>query len=260
MELIARTQSAGVLTLTLNRPEALNAMSLETWDELGRALEAADADPAIRALVLTGAGRAFSAGGDVKQMTPDRTPAEQRGRLDLINRVIERLYGFRCPTIAAVNGIAAGNGCSLALACDFVLAARGAMFSMSFVRLGLVPDAGGTWLLPRLVGERRAKELIMTARRLSAEEALAWGLVSQLVDDDAPGSLLGAAEALARQLADGPAAALRLGKQLVHAAPAASFAEALRAEALAQGNCVAEQDYREGVAAFLEKRQPRFRP
>lgn len=256
MELIASAQSAGVLTLTLSRPEALNAMSLEAWHELGRALEAADADPAVRALVLTGAGRAFSAGGDIKQMTPDRTPAEQRARLELINRVIERLYAFRCPTVAAVNGIAAGNGCSLALACDLVLAARGALFSMSFVRLGLVPDAGGTWLLPRLVGERRAKELIMTARRLSAEEALAWGLVTQVVDDDAPG----AAESLARQLADGPAAALRLGKQLVQAAPGSSFAEALRAEALAQGNCVAEPDYREGVAAFLEKRQPRFRP
>lgn len=253
--LIDRTQQDGVLTLTLNRPQALNALSLAAWAELEQAIAYARDDDNVRALLITGAGKAFSAGGDIKEMRPDRTSAEQRERLRLINRTILALYRLEKPTIAAVNGVAAGNGCSLALSCDLVLAAAGASFVLSFVRLGLVPDAGATWLLPRLIGERRAKELVMTARRLDAAEALEWGLISRVVPDDA---LAGEALELACRLATGPALALGLGKRLVADAPQRTFEEALEAESLAQGLCVVYPDYREGVAAFLEKREPNF--
>src|SRR5262245_46620186 len=241
-------QATGILIITLNRPEVLNALDLPEWQSLARAFERARDDASTRALVITGAGRAFSAGGDVRAMR-ERGAAEQTARLELIGRAVQLLTELPKPTIAAVNGIAAGISTSLALACDLAVAAKSASFAFSWIRLGLAADGGGSWLLTRLVGPRRAKELIMTARRLSAPEALAWGLVNEVVTD---GQALERALALARELSAFSLHALRHDKALIDAAAGVSLEAQLAAERRAQAACVETEEFRAAVAAFLE--------
>ncbi|MBI4246334.1 MAG: enoyl-CoA hydratase/isomerase family protein [Candidatus Rokubacteria bacterium] len=245
-----------VVTLTLNRPEARNALDLALRRELVAALDEIAADPVARVLVLTGAGGNFCAGGDVKLMQEmGRTAAGARERLDLLNRLVLGLVEFPRPTIAMVDGFAVGAGCNLALACDLVVASDRARFGEVFARIGLVPDGGGTWLLSRVIGLARAKELIFTAEVIDAAEALQIGLVNRVV----PAADLGVAtRALAERIAAGPPAALRMAKQLVNRAAASDLRSALEQEAVAQTIAAGSADHQEGLRAFFEKRPPRF--
>jgi 2-(1,2-epoxy-1,2-dihydrophenyl)acetyl-CoA isomerase len=246
----------GVATVTLNRPEARNALDLRMRRELEAALEALAGDGAIRVLVLRGAGEHFCAGGDVKLMRANpMTATEGQARVEAINRALLALARFRTPTIAMVDGVAVGAGCNLALACDLVVASDRARFGEMFARLGLVPDAGGTWLLPRRVGLARAKELVFTADVIDAREAERIGLVNRVVP---AAELEREAYALARRIADGPPRTLAAAKTLLDRAGGLDLESALHWEALTQGMMIASADHREGLAAFFERRPPRF--
>jgi len=254
--LVAR--EAGVLTLTLNRPDRLNSFNEEMHLDLRAGLESARDDAAVRAVLLTGAGRGFSAGQDLG----DRDPRKMEGPPDL-GDTIERFYNptlrlirnLEKPVICAVNGVAAGAGANIAMACDIVIAARSAKFIQAFSRIGLVPDSGGTWSLPRLLGEARAKALALTADPLMADTAAEWGLIWKAVDDEA---LMDEARALAEGLARGPTAGLAKIKHAIHCAATNSFDEQLDLERDLQREAGRSADYAEGVAAFLEKRAPVF--
>lgn len=251
---------AGVRTLTLNRPQALNSFDGTLHDALLAELRAAAADAEVRCVVLTGAGRAFCAGQDLAD--PEIAPAADGTPRD-IAALIEARYkplvlaiaGFPVPVIAAVNGIAAGAGANVALACDLVVAARSAAFLQAFAKIGLIPDAGGTWLLPRLVGRARALGLAMLAEKLPAEEAERIGLIWKCVPDEA---LAAEAQALGERLAALPVAALAETRRAFAASAGMTLADALSHEATVQGRLGAAPDAREGIAAFLAKRPPRF--
>lgn len=249
-------RGGAVATITLNRPEARNALDMTMRRELLAALDAVEADPEARVLVLTGGGGHFCAGGDVKLMRERRqTSAEGRERVGLLNRLVLRLADFPRPTIAMVDGSAVGAGCNLALCCDLIVAADRARFGEVFNRIGLVPDGGGTWLLPRLVGLARAKELIYTAEIIDAAEAQRIGLVNRVV----PASELAAAtRALAERIAAGPPDVLRMAKRLVNAAAVSDLPHALEMEALSQAIAIAGEDHQEGLRAFFDRRPPRF--
>jgi 2-(1,2-epoxy-1,2-dihydrophenyl)acetyl-CoA isomerase len=210
----------------------------------------------VRAVLVTGAGRAFCSGGDIAQMDPDRPPRESRRRmLKLLHEVFIPLAQLEKPVVAAVNGHAHGAGLSLAMACDLVFAARSAQFSLAFARLGLIPDCGALYFLPRLVGPARAKELVFSARRFGAEEAAELGLVHRVVDD---AELLPTALEQARALAHGPTVALSMAKRLLDQSSMLSIDDMAELEAYGQSVAVATVDHREGVAAFHEKRQAEF--
>jgi 2-(1,2-epoxy-1,2-dihydrophenyl)acetyl-CoA isomerase len=249
-------QADAIATLTLNRPEARNALDLAMREELEAALRALDGDTGVRVLVVRGAGAHFCAGGDVKFMQARRmTAAEGEQRVEAMNRAILALARFRTPTIAMVDGYAVGAGCNLALACDLVVASDRARFGEVFARLGLVPDGGGTWLLPRRVGLARAKELVFTAEPIPAAEAERIGLVNRVV----PAAELAAQTvALARRIADGPPRALAMAKSLLTRGLGMDLETSLSWEALVQGMMIESEDHREGLAAFFEKRPPRF--
>jgi 2-(1,2-epoxy-1,2-dihydrophenyl)acetyl-CoA isomerase len=247
-----------VRVLTLNRPAALNSFTAEMHGRLIAALEDAAADPSVRALVLTGAGRGFCAGQDLNDpaMAGDEVPdvgavIEQRYR-----PLAERLFSLPVPTIAAVNGVAAGAGANVAIGCDFCFAARSASFIQAFSKIGLVPDAGGSWLLPRLVGRARAIGLAMTGDKLPAEEAERIGLIWKCVDDAA---LMESALAMAQRLAAMPSRALAATRRVIDAGSRSSLAEAVSLEAATQGELGRAHDFAEGVAAFLAKRAPVFK-
>jgi 2-(1,2-epoxy-1,2-dihydrophenyl)acetyl-CoA isomerase len=249
----------GVATITLNRPDKLNAFNEAMHAELALALDRIEADSAIRALLLTGAGRAFSAGQDLgdRVMGEGDAPPDLGETLDrLYNPLIRRLRHIERPVIAAVGGVAAGAGANLALACDLVLAARSAKFIQAFCRLGLVPDSGGTHVLPRLVGPARAMGLALLGEPLSAEQAAAWGLIWRVVDDE---QLLPEATALARKLATQPTKGLSLIKRALNASAANTLDEQLDLERDLQREAGRSEDYCEGVRAFLEKRPATFR-
>jgi len=250
--------AAGVARLTLNRPERLNSFSVQMHAEVRDALERVRADAALRVLVLTGAGRAFCAGQDLNDRAV-RGAGEATDLGDSIERyykpLVLALRGLAQPVIAAVNGVAAGAGANLALACDLVVAARSAAFIQSFVKLGLVPDSGGTWFLPRLVGAARALGLALTAEKLSAEQAEAWGLVWRCVPDAELGSTV---DELARQLAASAPLALARIKQAMHGAGLRTLEQQLDIERDMQRELGRSADYAEGVAAFVEKRAARF--
>ncbi len=250
----------GVATLTLNRPDRLNSFTVAMHEEVRAALAQLRAEPAqARCLVLTGAGRGFCAGQDLA----DRAVAPGAAALDL-GASIENYYkplvlalrALEMPTIAAVNGVAAGAGANLALACDLVFAARSASFIQSFSKIGLVPDSGGTWWLPRLVGPARAMGLALTADKLSAERAADWGLIWKCVDD---AELMPTVTALARTLAAGPTRGYVRTRQAIEAAATQALAASLDLERDLQRELGQSDDYREGVAAFMEKRPPLFR-
>ena len=245
-----------VRRLTLNRPAALNSFTAVMHGELLPALQAAADDAGIRAVIITGSGRGFCAGQDLSD------PA-MTGDVD-VGAVIERFYRplatrvrtMPVPVIAAVNGVAAGAGANLALCCDFVLAARGASFIQAFSKIGLVPDCGGTWLLPRLVGRARALGLAMTGDKLPAEEAERMGLIWKCVDDAA---LMDSAQALAERLALMPVRALAETRRVIDAAMPMDFGDALAQEANTQRELGRTADFAEGVAAFFAKRAPLFK-
>ncbi|ABO66899.1 MULTISPECIES: enoyl-CoA hydratase/isomerase family protein [Geobacillus] len=247
-------QSGSVLWLTLNRPERLNAFSPEMIAGLTRAIERAAMDDAVRAIVLSGAGRAFSAGGDVKAMGQSSASQayEHIGRL---NRLIMTMKSCEKPIIAAVHGVAAGAGFNLALACDLILAAEDSQFILSFANVGLVSDGGGSYWLPRLVGPHLAKQFFFTAEPISAHRLYELGVLSKIVPAE---ELREAVEALAAKLAARPTKAIGKQKRLIEHALTATLEEILEEERLIQGLMVETDDHREGVAAFKEKRKPVF--
>ncbi len=250
----------GVRTLTLNRPAVLNAVDLDLIDALNRAIAAAGADKNIRCLVITGAGRAFCAGQDLGVLAEGhraKNPVDLGALIrDHYNPAITKLRALEKPVIAAVNGAAAGAGCSLALACDFRIVAESASFIQAFVKVGLLPDVGSTWMLPRLVGEAKALEMALTGRKVGAKEALEIGLATQVVTD---AQLSSTVEDLARRLADLPTKAIGLAKRAIHKAWTSEFGDQLALEAALQTEAGRSQDHREGVAAFVEKRKPVFK-
>jgi len=245
--------------LTLNRPERYNALSREMLGEIGDVLEQAGRGGSLRALTITGAGRAFCAGQDLAE--PGVMDARERSEsltwslTRFYHPVIRRLRELAVPVVAAVNGVAAGAGVSLALACDLVLAARGASFVLAFRNIALIPDTGSTHLLPRIVGEARARQLMLLGEPLPAEQAAEWGLVYRCIDDAA---LAAEARALARKLAEGPTRALGLTKRALSASPGNDLAGQLELEARLQRDAILTNDFHEGIAAFKEKRPARF--
>jgi 2-(1,2-epoxy-1,2-dihydrophenyl)acetyl-CoA isomerase len=247
----------GYRVITLNRPQRLNAFTEDMHLALRAALEEAQADPACRALLLTGAGRAFCAGQDLSDRAAGSGPPRDLGQsLDnFYNPLVRRLRALPFPVVAAVNGIAAGAGANIALHCDIVLAGRSAKFVQAFAKIGLVPDSGGTWLLPRLVGAARARGLALLAEPLSAETAQEWGLIWKAVDDD---RLLAEAEAMCAQFATGPTIGLGLIKRALDAAEQNDIDRQLDLERDLQREAGFTTDYAEGVRAFMEKRPPNF--
>jgi 2-(1,2-epoxy-1,2-dihydrophenyl)acetyl-CoA isomerase len=242
--------------VTLNRPQRLNAFNGEMHHALAAALSDAQHDPDCRALLLTGAGRAFSSGQDLSDRVPGARPRDLGQSLDrLYNPLVRVLRALPFPTVAAVNGVAAGAGGSIALHCDIVLAARSARFIQAFAKIGVVPDAGGSWLLPRLVGMARARALALTAEPLSAETAQQWGLIWKVTDDE---RLMPEAEALCAQLAAGPTTALGLIKRALDAAETNDLNTQLDLERDLQREAGFCPDYAEGVRAFVEKRVAKF--
>ncbi len=244
-----------VATLTLDRPDSLNALTVPVKVALREALASLAADRSVRAVILTGAGRAFCAGQDLAEREqPDAAPLEVEVR-ERYNPIIRTLRSMDQPVIAAVNGVAAGAGASLAFACDIRLAADDARFVLAFGRIGLVPDSGATWFLPRLVGSAKAAELALIGDPVDAAEALRLGLVSRVVPGD---RLMAEARALADRLAQGAPLALSLAKSALQRSLTIDLDEALEGEAKLQGIAGASADHAEGLAAFREKRPPRF--
>ena len=258
-ETVRLDRADGVATLTLARPERLNSFTPAMHEDVQAALAQVRADKAMRCLVLTAAGRAFCAGQDLADRAVD-PGATQVDLGDSIERhykpLILALRALEMPTIAAVNGVAAGAGANIALACDIVIAARSASFVQAFSKIGLVPDSGGTWWLPRLVGPARAMGLALTGEKLGAEQAERWGLIWKCVDDDA---LMTTAMTLARQFAAGPTRGYVRTRQAIEAAATSSLEESLDRERDYQRELGFSDDYREGVAAFMAKRVPAFK-
>jgi len=257
-QFILFAEADGVATITLNRPDRLNAFTTEMHDELRHALRQVVREDVIRALLLTGAGRGFCAGQDLAA----RAAVAEGTRPDLgeslesdYNPLVRTLRELEMPVICAVNGVAAGAGANLALACDIVLAARSARFVQSFCKVGLVPDTGGSHHLPLLVGRARAMGLVLLGDALPAETAERWGMIWKCVDD---ARLMDEARAIARTLARGPTTGLALSKRAINRAAYNSFREQLDLERDLQRRAGQTDDYREGVTAFLEKRKPEF--
>jgi 2-(1,2-epoxy-1,2-dihydrophenyl)acetyl-CoA isomerase len=248
------TQSdGGVMTITLNRPEVLNAFDSAMHEAFRAALEEAQ-EPEVRAVVLTGAGRGFCVGQDLNEFKEAAGDIGERLR-STYNPNVLALWGLEKPVIAAVNGPAAGAGLSLACACDLRLAASSATFVPAFIGIGLIPDTGATYLIERLLGYSRAFEWLCSGRRLSAADAHAWGLVAEVVGD---GRLSERAADVAATLAALPTRALGMTKRLLQRAALSSLDEQLELEAELQAEAAGSEDFREGVNAFLEKREPRF--
>ena len=260
-ELILSHTHHAVLTLTLNRPKALNSFTTAMHVELLAALNQAASDASVRCVVLTGAGRGFCAGQDLADPAAapnlDGGPATDLGALiDRYYRpLVQRLRNMPVPVVAAVNGVAAGAGANVALNCDLVIAAQSANFLQALSKIGLIPDAGGSWLLPRLVGRARALGLAMLGDKLPAEQAQQMGLIWQCVPD---AELAAQAQALAERLAGLPTRALAATRQVMDACGEMNMDQALVAEATLQGQLGSAHDYLEGVGAFMQKRAPVF--
>ena len=259
MSSILVSLDAGVLSITLNRPDRLNAFNPEMHGLLRDALERAADEHDVRAVLLTGAGRGFCAGQDLSErdVKPGAAPIDLSASIgSYYNPLVRRLRGLPKPVVCAVNGVAAGAGANIALACDVVLAARSASFLQAFSKIGLLPDSGGTYFLPRLVGTARAMGLALLAEKLSAEDAERWGLIWKAVDDE---DLAGEAADLARALASGATKGYGLLKKALHASASNTLDAQLDLERDLQREAGFSEDYREGVAAFKEKRAPRFK-
>ncbi|WP_428027964.1 enoyl-CoA hydratase-related protein [Altererythrobacter sp.] len=255
-EHILVTSDGPVTTITLNRPDRLNACPPEMAEEIRDALGATgDA----RCFLITGAGRAFCSGADLAS-TGDRAVAGGRGSYDALsksyNPLIMEMTRCRAPIVAAVNGPAAGIGCSIALGADFVIAANSAYFLQAFVNIGLVPDGGASWMLPRLIGKARATEMMMLGEKIPAEKAESWGLIYKAVEDEA---LADEAGALAARLANGPTVALGQMRENLIRALQSDYASGLHQEAVGQWRAGGSMDAREGIASFFQKRKPEFK-
>lgn len=246
----------GIMTITLNRPTVLNAMNADLLAQLGAAFAAAKHDDAVRAVLLTGAGRGFCAGADLSTNSMRTGSDVQEMMRSRYHPIILMMRQFPKPIVGAINGTAAGGGMSLALACDIVLAGESASFLQAFTKIGLVPDCGSTWFLPRMVGDVRARALIMMADKITARDAQQYGLVWKVIADD---TLMSEARACAARLAAMPTRAYDLVKQALAASSSNGLADQLELEARLQGQAVRTEDHREGVNAFLEKRPPVFK-
>lgn len=259
-ETVEYTFENSVALIRMNRPEALNALSLQLTRDLGAAVDRASAD-AARAVILTGSGRAFCSGGDLREM---RSLGEREGKveayldqpLQALHSVIRTIRETPIPFIAAVNGVCAGAGTNFALACDIVIAADNASFNEAFVRIGLSPDCGGTFFLPRAIGEKLAAELFMTGETVSAERAAQFGMINRVVPAD---SLMTEALLTAQKLAAGPTASIGRIKRMLNASFSNDLAAQLELEHQCQLESGRDEDFREGVTAFFEKRIPNFR-
>ncbi|HEX8889199.1 MAG TPA: enoyl-CoA hydratase-related protein [Pyrinomonadaceae bacterium] len=258
-ETIQLEMRGAVAVITLNRPTALNALTVAMGQEFRSAMNEA-LERGARAIVLTGAGRAFSAGGDLREM---QQLAAREGRLEaffdeplsLIHECVRLIREAPVPVIAAVNGVATGGGCNFALACDIVLAAASAQFNQAFIKIGLTPDCGGTFILPRLVGTKRATELLMTGDMIDARRAAEIGMINRVVADE---ELMMEAMGLAERLANAPTKALASIKRLIEESAKSDYNAQLKLEHKAQLQSGQTKDFREGVAAFIEKRPPKF--
>ncbi len=248
------SNEGGIARLTLNRPDRLNSFTVQMHEEVADALSQLEG---ARVLVLTGAGRGFCAGQDLgdRAVVPGEAVDLGRSVENYYNPLIRRLVSLPFPVIARVNGVAAGAGANIALACDAVIAARSAKFIQSFAAIGLIPDSGGTWVLPRLVGQARALGLALTAEPLAADEAAEWGLIWKAVDD---GALDGEVYALAQRFAAAPTKGLARIKKMIRESWGHSLDEELDLQRNAMRELGFSEDYREGVAAFMEKRKPNF--
>jgi len=263
MSVIRAEHSGHIATLTLNRPDAMNPLGAHgDGDEIAAACEAINSDPDIRVAILTGAGKAFSAGGDIKAMR-DKTgnfggnPVEiAEGYRTNIHRALKALDGIKVPLIAAINGAAIGLGCDLACLADIRIASDRAKFGVTFLKLGIIPGDGGTWILPRVIGQSRAAELFYTGDIIGAEQACDWGLVSRVVAQE---DLLGEARALAEKIAAMPPLALRQTKNLLRQGRSVTYDTALELAASTQAQMHHTEDHAEGVAALIEKRAPDFK-
>ncbi len=249
-----------VATIELNRPQALNAWNHQFGADLLTALQAVALDDAVRAVLITGAGRAFSSGADLKdvsggQLTPSGRPDVYTTLTERYHPIMHAIREMPKPVISAVNGPAVGIGCSLALCCDLILAAESAYFLLAFVNIGLVPDGGSSLFVPSRVGMARANEMAMLGERIGAEQALAWGLVNRVLPDE---TLREEAGALAARLAAGPTRAYAGAKRQLNAWLYAGMSEQLELEARLQGEAAESDDFMEGAMSFLEKRPPRF--
>jgi 2-(1,2-epoxy-1,2-dihydrophenyl)acetyl-CoA isomerase len=254
-ETVLTNTEGGVRIVTLNRPDVLNAINAQLGKDLLDALREAEQSPDVRCVLLTGAGRGFCAGADLRGHTPGETSLGGLLR-ERYNHIIARLQGMEKPVIAAINGVAAGAGCNVALAADLRVASQQATFIQSFARVGLIPDSGGTWLLPRLVGLGRALEMMLLADPIDAATAERTGMVNKVVPH---ADLVGAAMEWATRMAQGPTRAYGLIKRGVQRAAGVDLRQALEYEAYLQDIAGATEDHREGVAAFLAKRPPLYR-
>lgn len=253
--LVDMDPDAGVATITLNRPDALNALTVPMKQALLAAFRQVQRDPTVRAVILTGAGRAFCAGQDLRErLQPDAAPLGEEVR-ERYNPIVRAMRALPKPIVAAVNGVAAGAGASLAMACDIRIASEAASFALAFGRVGLVPDSGATWLLPRLVGATRAAELALLGDSVAAAEAASLGLVGRVVPAE---ELATEARSVAARLAAGAPRAMALTKRALNAAWSHDLDAALDYEAHLQDLAGRTKDHAEGMAAFLEKRPPRF--
>jgi 2-(1,2-epoxy-1,2-dihydrophenyl)acetyl-CoA isomerase len=246
-----------IARITLNRPDAANALNVEMSKDLMQASLRCSEDPSIRAVIITGTGRMFCAGGDLKSFAAqgENLAYHLKEVTAYFHAAVSRFTRMDAPVIAAVNGTAAGAGMSFACSCDFVLAAESARFTMAYTRAGLTPDGSSTYFLPRIVGLKRALELTLTNRLLSSQEACAWGIVTRVVPD---ANLLAEAEALAGQLATGATGALGAAKRLLHSGWNETLETQMELEAQAIATRAHSADGREGINAFLEKRAPKF--
>lgn len=247
----------GVLTVTMNRPEVLNSGNRRMVAELQQVFESAAADDTVRAVLLTGAGRAFCAGQDLAEAVPpgDAVAPPISDIVDGYNGLIRAMRRLDKPVVAAVNGVAAGGGANIALACDIVVAADNTSFIQAFIKIGLLPDNGGTFYLPRLVGTARATSLMMLGNKIGAQQAKDWGMIHEVVP---AASLMDSARALAKDLAQQPTRALGLIKRALDASATNDLEAQLQLESDLQGEAGRTADYKEGVRAFQEKRPPRF--
>ena len=245
-----------IATITLNRPDAMNATTDELYQEFQDALGRVASDPDVGCLILTGAGRGFCAGADLKARKDDMTPLQRRARHRwILKDILEPLFRLEKPVIAAINGAAAGAGFNIALACDFVIASDKASFIQAFAKVGLVPDLGGLYLLSRVVGIAKAKELCFTARKVGAEEAQVIGIVNHVVPHD---TLLDEARAIAATIVKGSPTALAMTKTLLNKSSNSTLDQMLEFESYAQTVAYLTPEYEEGVQAFREKRAPDF--